>query len=134
MFHRIIGIILDNVEYNKSNVKKFNINLDQIYAALAQKAKQDMNLTYFRCGLNFNKLELGDLKFSKKSLPKDPRDFSVDDPYSDFSEKKNLDLLTPKFKIDQALLESFKPMQSHALETLYTILKLGNLKHLHRFL
>lgn len=132
MFQKIIGIILDNVEINERNVKKYNVNLNEIYAALAQKAKQDMNLKYFRCGLDYNNLNSKD--FSKKRLPEDPREFSVSNPYSDFDEDKNLDLLTPKFKIDPSLLESFKPMQTHALETLHIILKLGNLKHLHRFL
>jgi len=126
------GIILDNVEINEKNVKKYNINLDEIYAALAQKAKQDMNLKYFRCGLDYNNLD--SKQFSKKRLPEDPREFSVSNPYSDFDEDRNLDLLAPKFKVNPDLLESFKSLQTHALETLHTILKLGNLKHLHRFL
>lgn len=132
IYHKIIGIILDNVEINPNNVKKYNINLNEIYAALAQKAKQDMNLKYFRCGLDYNKLS--DTQFAKKRLKEDPREFAVNDPYSDFDEDKNLDLLTPKFQINPKLLESFKSSKSYSLNTMYTIFKLGNLNLLTNYM
>lgn len=88
------GYILDNVEVNDGNVSKYSVNLENLYAELAQYMKNKFNIKYFRCGKEYN--SLNNDAFENSSLKTDPRKFSVDDPYSDFDESDHIDLLAPK--------------------------------------
>jgi hypothetical protein len=92
------GVILDNVEYNEKNMNKLGINREQLsklYADYAQTLKQKMpELAYVKCGLDYNKLN-NDM-FEKEKMPADPRQFSVEEPYSDFDEDDHINLLKPK--------------------------------------
>lgn len=96
------GYILDNVEANIRLVKKYGINLDNLYANLARKIKKERGVSYFKCGRNYNKLE--DDLFEVGRLENDPRYFELEKSedikvYSDFDEKNHLDLTNPKFPI-----------------------------------
>lgn len=96
------GYILDNVEANIRLVKKYGINLDNLYANLAKRIKEDWGISYFKCGRNYNKLE--DDLFELGRLENDPRYFELEKSedikvYSDFDEKDHLDLTNPKFPI-----------------------------------
>lgn len=84
------GFILDNVEENEQNITKSGIDINQVYAWYAQQMKQKLNLKYFLCGKAYNSLD-NDL-FKNSKLKKDPREFFVDNPYSDFEANKHLDL------------------------------------------
>ncbi len=88
------GYILDNVEVNDGNVTKYSVDLENLYTELAQYMKNKFNIKYFRCGKSYN--ELNNDAFETVSLKKDPRKFSVDEPYSDFDESNHIDLLAPK--------------------------------------
>ena len=95
------GVILDNVEYNSTNCfnffnnKEYDINM--LYAAFADYLKNKYNLSYFRCGERYNKLN--NARFNNgKIVGGDPRHFEYK-KYSDFTASDHIDLLKPKFKI-----------------------------------
>jgi len=112
------GYILDNVEANFSLIKKYNLNLDNLYANLAQKLKQDWNIKYFICGKEYNKLSSS--SFGSGEMEEDPRSFDVDEPYSDFNEEDYLDLLRPEFN------PSSIEMNKVAQNKLRKIIKMAN--------
>ena len=92
------GYILDNVEANQKLKKKYNLNLDNLYAKLAQKLKQDYQISYFKCGKEYNKLDNDAFQYSK--LSSDPRHFELKgEVYSDFSEEDHIDLFLPAFPL-----------------------------------
>ena len=92
------GYILDNVEANQKLTKKYNLNLDNLYANLAQKLKQEYQISYFKCGKEYNKLN--DDAFQDSKLSSDPRHFELEDEvYSDFSNKDHIDLSLPAFPL-----------------------------------
>jgi hypothetical protein len=93
-----IGIILDNVEHNEKNERDVGLNtnsLTKAYAdwAAAMKAKNE-NIAYILCGKDYSKINNSMFGAGPK-MKEDPREFSVDEPYSDFDENDNLDLLKP---------------------------------------
>lgn len=97
------GFILDNVEYNENNCKRMGwkinqndtcVELTKVFADFAQQLKAlNSDIKYVRCGVNYNKIQSN--MFEKSTLPDDPRDFDVDEPYSDFDENNHIDLLKP---------------------------------------
>lgn len=92
------GLILDNIEWSEKNAKKSNISknqLSKIYADYAAQLKQKYpDLSYIRCGKEYNKIDNN--LFEDSKLESDPRKFDVEEPYSDFNEKDHIDLLKPK--------------------------------------
>jgi hypothetical protein len=118
------GYILDNVEENVKLVKQYNLNLNAIYASLAQQVKKDFNVNYFKCGKGYNKLDNNFFQNSK--LEEDPRYFAIDqyiddDPYSDFDEEDHIDLLAPQEKFELI------PMQKDIAKAAYISNKLFKL-------
>lgn len=100
------GVILDNVESSWSNINKFKekvpFNMDQAYAAFAAYIKEKNNLSYVRCGTEYNKLT--NSSFGKGNISGgDPRYFEHSRKYSDFSSSSHIDLLKPKFKLTMSL-------------------------------
>ena len=100
------GIILDNVEHSYSNLSRFKektpFDIDQAYAAFAAYIKEKNNLSYVRCGTEYNKLT--NASFSKGSISGgDPRYFEHNRKYTDFSSSSHIDLLKPKFKLTMTL-------------------------------
>lgn len=96
------GYILDNIEANVRLVKNNKINLDNLYANLANRIKADFGASYVKCGKVYNKLD--DSLFETGKMDTDPRYFELESidkkkVYSDFSEKEHLDLTNPKFPI-----------------------------------
>lgn len=89
------GYILDNVEVNDGNIEKYKVDIDKIYAKLAQYLKSRFKIKYFKCGKQYNSLD--NKKFKTVKMKKDPRKFSVDEPYTDFDENDHIDLLSPNF-------------------------------------
>lgn len=91
------GLILDNVEEAQKNMKHLGLNqlhLSKLYADYAVAIKnKNPDITYIKCGIGYNKLD--NSLFSKTKMEEDPRNFAVDDPYSDFDENEHLDLLKP---------------------------------------
>lgn len=91
------GLILDNVESNSNNLKKLGITesmLSKIYADFAAALKTKIpELNYVKCGMDYNKIDNN--LFQKSKMKEDPRNFEVEDPYSDFDEDMHLDLLKP---------------------------------------
>jgi len=94
------GYILDNVERSEKNSNLFfNLtgqSIDAAYAKLAESMKQK-GVSYFRCGLNYNKLNQKEWKVTKAD-GLDPRSFSVKKPYTDYSHRKAIDLFQYKGK------------------------------------
>lgn len=84
------GFILDNVETNENNIKKANIDINSCYAELGKYLKKKYDIKYFRCGLEYNKLN--SRRFARGSDKQDNRHFETD-KYSDYSPKHFLDLL-----------------------------------------
>ena len=102
------GLILDNVEINKSNMIEFNINqtiLSKIYAdyAAALKAKYP-DIQYIKCGKEYN--NISNHLFKTVSIDEDPRHFEVDYPYSDFNKNDHLDLLSPNKSISNIQIKA----------------------------
>ncbi len=101
-FHYVDGgYILDNVEFNEKNCKRMgwkiqndqSIELSKLYADFAQNVlKRQPSLKFFKCGLAFNKLSA---TFQSATMENDPREFLVEDPYTDFDKNNHLDLLKP---------------------------------------
>ncbi len=94
------GYILDNVESNMALVKKYGINLDNLYVNLAMKVKSDTGVDYFKCGAGYNKLN--NSNFGTEKMKNDPRKFhpSQEDVYVDFNaDESHLNLLAPKFEV-----------------------------------
>lgn len=99
------GVILDNVEFNQTNIyqvqTKTYFDINQFYAAFAQYIKDKNNLSYVRCGSEHNKLS--NSSFAKgKRLDGDPRHFEGS-KYTDFSPASHIDLLNPKFDVKVSL-------------------------------
>jgi len=96
------GYILDNVEANVRLVRKYGINLDNLFANLAMKIKEDVGASYVKCGKEYNKL--GESGFGNSKMEEDPRYFELAESedrrvYSDFDDEDHLDLLAPKVPI-----------------------------------
>jgi hypothetical protein len=96
------GYILDNIEFNEANCRKMGwqmqgaqcIELTKIYSDFANQLKVlNPQLQYVRCGIEYNKIK--SILFEKGNLPSDPRSFSTDEEYSDFSYDDHIDLLKP---------------------------------------
>jgi len=84
------GFILDNVETNSNNINKAKIDINSCYAELGKYLKEKYDIKYFRCGLEWNKLDSN--RFAKDSDKVDKRHFEGS-KYSDYDPKKFLDLL-----------------------------------------
>lgn len=110
------GFILDNVETNDNLVKSLKINLNNLYANLAARLKEEYHITYFRCGTSYNKLD--NKAFKNNKLPEDPRKFSVEEPYSDFDKEDHIDLLQPAFPMTPEDFEPIKRTAQKAIEKL----------------
>lgn len=93
------GYILDNIEYNESEVKKHDksikneqsswlANVYKEYGKLIQQKHPDIN--YIKIGKDYSKITLND--FEKDKLNSDPRSFDVDDQYSDFDNDDHVNL------------------------------------------
>lgn len=117
-FHYVIygerkGYILDNVEWNERNVKISGKNLNKLYHKLALWAKDNLKIDFFECGTDYNKLD--NSQFSKSTWTEDPREFAVDDPYSDWDNESSLDLLSmkfdPNYKKDEEDEEAFQKIE-----------------------
>ena len=96
------GYILDNVEANVRLVKKYEINLDNLYANLAKKIQEDTGASYVKCGKEYNKLD--NSRFGNGKMERDPRHFELEklenkEVYSDFDQEDHLNLLNPKIPI-----------------------------------
>lgn len=97
------GIILDNVECNYGNISNYkqmidsNFTLDAVYASYAKYISEKLNLSYFKCGKQWNKLTNN--LFTSTKMGSDPRTFKWK-KYSDFSTSSHLDLLRPKFEVN----------------------------------
>ncbi len=97
------GYILDNVEFNELNCKnlKWKISqeetcfeLSKLIQTWAAKIKEkNSDIKYILCGKAYNKIDSS--LFEEHKLEEDPRDFTVDDPYSDFDENNHINLLKP---------------------------------------
>lgn len=101
------GFIIDNVETDAHNVKAFQVNLDSLYASLGRKLKEDYDVQYFICGMEFNKLQENSFEIEEVE---DNRHFEQEElglevptsktttssvRYTDF-DGKGLNLLKPK--------------------------------------
>lgn len=92
------GFILDNVEYNEDEVKKYGpINNEQslwlaeVYKKYGEIIKNNNpDIKYIKIGSGYSKIPLNE--FEKDSMEEDPRDFAVDEPYSDFDEEDHYNL------------------------------------------
>lgn len=96
------GVILDNVEWNSSNIfnidKKIPFDINQLYATFAEHIKEKNNLNYVRCGTEYNKLK-NSMFSSGRIVGGDPRHIEHGAKYSDFSSSSHIDLLKPKFDV-----------------------------------
>ena len=97
------GLILDNVEWSEANANGLKITpaaLSKLYADYAAAIKSKYpGINYIKCGMDYNKIDNN--LFGKSNIEKDPRYFSVEDPYSDFDIEEHLDLLKPSDSIKQ---------------------------------
>lgn len=93
------GFILDNIEYNKTEVQKIDKNikdnqslvLTEIYKKYAELLKEKYpEIKYLKLGKEQTKILTQEFKESE--LEEDPRRFKVDDPYTDFDESDHVDL------------------------------------------
>lgn len=93
------GFILDNIEYNENNVKKFDKNIKNeqsswlagIYQKYGEILKEkNPEIKYLKLGTSYSKVTLDN--FKPNQLLEDPREFKVEDPYTDFDESKHVDI------------------------------------------
>jgi hypothetical protein len=91
------GIILDNVESSTKYKNGINgIKLEDIYAYWAKHFSEQFK--YIQSGLGYSKIQPE--LFDSIIMEDDPREFSVDEPYSDWdSDDKNIDLTKYKKQI-----------------------------------
>ena len=96
--------------------------LSKIYAdyAAALKAKYP-DIQYIKCGKEYNKIS-NDL-FETAAMEEDPRNFEVDDPYSDFDEEDHLDLLSPNES-----LKNIKIASSNYRNEIISIIKKSDIR------
>jgi hypothetical protein len=90
------GIILDNIEAGSlgDNVMK---DIPQAYAVLG-KYLNNKGFSIVGCGMAYTQVISG-MHFEISSLSKDPRTFSVADPYTDFNPSLFYNILKPKFNV-----------------------------------
>lgn len=94
--------ILDNVEKNHNMAMRvYEItgygSLEVLYGMLAKYAEKTLGVKYFLSGLGYSKIN--ENSFGRKSLPADPRSFSVSKKYSDWKARSSLNLLDPEFGV-----------------------------------
>ena len=95
------GYILDNIEYNLNEVKKYDDNIkDQksdylvtIYKKYGELLQEkNPEIKYVKIGKKWTKISLD--SFKQSSMKKDPRKFSTKEIYTDFSFKDHVDLFS----------------------------------------
>jgi hypothetical protein len=86
--------ILDNVESNETAVKRYRINLEMLYAKLANYLIR-AGAKRVLAGKSYSDIDIESFKTAK--LKEDPRSFAVDYPYTDFDEDNAMDLTQPLF-------------------------------------
>lgn len=123
------GYILDNIEYNVDNFSKSGVDLSAAYAYLAQQMKAKLNVNYFLAGKSYSKVNTSNFK-TKKLRGGDPRFFDrrSGSPYTDFSASDGMDLLAPKFKLENRisdLLQEGKDIKEAFEIMLGRIIKIG---------
>lgn len=93
------GYILDNIEYNEDEVKKYDKNikdeksnwLSNIYKKYGELIKQKYpDINYIKIGKDYSKINSS--LFEKDRLNSDPRSFSVEEEYSDFTSEDHVNL------------------------------------------
>lgn len=129
------GYILDNVEvnpaYDEDNFQittrvepvdydsiqfgslpedvSLNLSIEQLYAIWAREKKKELGLPeekgkgYILAGRGYSDINTG--SFRQISLDSDPREFEVDDPYTDWDEDRSMDLTNPTIEIPQSYPE-----------------------------
>jgi hypothetical protein len=94
------GYILDNVEYNENEVKKYDNNIKDeqshwlatIYKKYGQLIKQKYpNIKYIKLGKSWSKIPLS--LFEPASLEDDPRIFATPDTYTDFDYNDHVNII-----------------------------------------
>ena len=116
--------ILDNVETNAKNVDKFkektSISLEEVYAFYASKIKEKLDVKYFLAGKGYSKID--PYKFSTDSRAKDPRYFDdraltrySQHHYSDYDENNGIDLLAPRFDVNDVVPKLQRLMGKEAM-------------------
>lgn len=93
------GYILDNVEIVDKYSKGINgIAIEQYYAFLALKKKEELGIGFFESGIGYSKISSN--KFGSSYWDRDPRKFHVRRPYVDWHNgDNNIDLLNPDFEV-----------------------------------
>lgn len=104
--------ILDNVESNELRVNKYKLNLEEMYAKLA-KYLLASGVTQVLAGKNYSAIDTSYFRTIK--LKEDPREFEVDNPYSDFEESDAMDLGTTKFDFKRPKPELLSQQQQQSL-------------------
>jgi len=122
-------IILDNIESimkKKTALKLAGYPYPKMYLALAQHAKSQ-GIDELIVGKEYTDVISG-RDFEKDKRKKDPRSFSVEDPYSDYSPKSSYDLMKPKFDLDNP--PEIISTQKVEADTDYAMLKIAVLNFL----
>jgi hypothetical protein len=97
--------ILDNVETSKKEVSNYGLELEPLYARLAEHLLMN-GAKEVLAGKGYS--EINTSAFKTVKLPEDPRHFEVDDPYTDFDEDNAMDLSQPLFDPSEYNLEKGK--------------------------
>jgi hypothetical protein len=96
------GYILDNVEVasdygNGIKTPQGNhLSIEEIYAFWAKEKKNELNVDYIQSGTGYSGIDKS--SYESIYMEEDPRNFSVEDPYSDWEEGDNIDLTAPNFE------------------------------------
>lgn len=94
------GFILDNVEFNEENVKKYDKQikdeqsnwLSNVYKEYGKEIKKKYpEINYILVGKSYSKINPS--LFEKSSLEEDPRNFDVYYPYSDFDVEDHIKIV-----------------------------------------
>ena len=131
------GYILDNVETNDWAVKHFKINLESLYASLGAKLKES-GVSYFRCGLRYNKLN--NSAFTNEQDSDDKRYFEVEEldleldngyektsgRYADYDHSEFLNLYLPDKNIPLVELYPIEKTSALSLQFYSMLLKIAN--------
>lgn len=96
------SFILDNVEWNAKNCINLGLNnssLAKLYHDWAVKLKEkNPEIKYIKVGKAYSRIN--ENLFNDEKMENDPRQFAVDDPYSDFDKEDHFNLLNPKKNIN----------------------------------
>ncbi len=110
-----MGVILDNIEHNETNEKSVGLttnSLTKAYADWAQAMREkNKGIRYILCGKDYSKINNSMFSNGAK-MAEDPREFSVDDPYTDFDEDDHLDLLKPAKQLEGITVSPHSPKRA----------------------